>query len=159
DWLMNVGASTTHGQIPIQVLRRDLDGVVAPSQAWMSIKNPNVTMHYTFNTPVSAKPEQQCGRVLFDDFHVEDTGDGKNTGLTFPSECISGPMTPQEKLLEFMLFDLGSCITPDIPMCTPKTCSELNLLCGPAGDGCGKALDCGACPEDQTCGGGGTPGV
>ena len=32
-------------------------------------------------------------------------------------------------------------------------------MCGPAGDGCGKALDCGPCPMGQSCGGGGHPGV
>ena len=31
------------------------------------------------------------------------------------SECPGGAMTPQEKLLEFMIFDLGSCVSPSVP--------------------------------------------
>jgi hypothetical protein len=165
QWLQNIGASTTLGQIPINTLRWDLDGVVAPSQLWMRINDAqigSVPMHYTFNTPVGAPAAQQCGRVLFDDFHVENHGyinQGSAYGMAFPSECASGAMTPQEKLLEFMIFDLGSCVTPDIPTCTPTTCAAQNIHCGPAGNGCGGLLDCGSCTSPQTCGGGGQPSV
>ncbi|MFT3772652.1 MAG: hypothetical protein QM820_45250 [Minicystis sp.] len=162
EWLQNVGASTTPGQIPIQVLKHDFDGVVPPSQRWMYINNPNLVMHYTFNTPVGAPAAQQCGRVLFDDFHVENHGfinQDSAYGLTFPAECDSSAMNAQEKLLEFMIFDLGSCVTPDIPMCTPTTCAAQNIQCGPAGDGCGGILQCGNCPAGQSCGGGGTSSV
>jgi hypothetical protein len=47
---------------------------------------------------------------LFSDFHVNDNGSVGAT--TFPGECTDGPLTPQEKVLEFMLFDLASCIQP-----------------------------------------------
>jgi hypothetical protein len=157
QWLQNVKASTVYGQIPIQVLRHDADGVVAPTQSWMTTTNPPATMHMTFNTPVGVPATQQCGRVLFDDFHVEDAT-ASQTQVAFPKECDSSPMTPQEKLLEFMIFDLGSCIAPDKPVCTPKTCSQIGVSCGPAGDGCGGVIQCGSCPAGQTCGGGGVPG-
>lgn len=159
DWLNYVGASSTYAQIPIKVLRHDADGVIAPSQSWMTTTTPQATMHYTFNTPVGTPPDQQCGRVLFDDFHVEDISNNQSTGVKFPGECDNNPMTPQEKLLEFMIFDLGSCIAPDKPTCTPKTCADLGIQCGPAGDGCGGAIQCGTCPTGQTCGGGGIPSV
>ena len=48
--------------------------------------------------------------------------------------------------------------TPDGGSCTPKTCADQNIGCGPAGDGCGATLDCGGCPSGESCGGGGTPG-
>ncbi|MEO6954991.1 MAG: hypothetical protein ABI321_24540 [Polyangia bacterium] len=165
DWLQVVGASTTPSQIPLNTLRWDADSIVAPAQRWMSINDANygvVPMHYTFNTPVGVASDKQCGRVLFDDFHVENHGGvnyGSAYGLTFPNECDNNPMTPQEKLLEFMIFDLGSCVTPDVPTCTPVTCASQAISCGPAGDGCGGSLDCGSCPSGQSCGGGGTPSV
>jgi hypothetical protein len=89
--------------------------------------------------------------VLFDDFHVEN---GNNLGgQTFPAECTTGAMTPQEKLLEFMIFDLGSCVAP--PVCQPKTCAAQGVRCGMHGDGCGtNILDCGPCPANEVCVGG-----
>ncbi len=160
QWLVDVGASTSYGQIPLHTIRHDVNAVVAPSQLWIAADpqvSANAVMHYTFNTPVGAAPLAQCGRVLFDDFHVEDA---PTAGVVFPDECTGGAMTPQEKLLEFMLFDLASCITPDVPpppSCQPRTCAQQGASCGPAGDGCGGQLDCGTCPGTETCGGGGTP--
>jgi hypothetical protein len=53
----------------------------------------------------------------------------------------------------------GQCGAPDLgSACVPRTCAQQNIGCGPAGDGCGLAIDCGACPPGQTCGGGGVPG-
>jgi len=42
--------------------------------------------------------------------------------------------------------------------CVPLTCAEQGFQCGPAGDGCGGALQCGTCTAPETCGGGGTRG-
>ncbi len=164
QWLQIVGASTALGQIPLQVIRHDHDAVVAPSQSWMTINDdpnfPGAIVHYTFNTPVGAPAANQCGRVLFDDFHVENTSFAPTIGAIFPAECAAGVMTPQEKLLEYMIFDLASCVTPDVPpTCTPKTCTQLGVGCGPAGDGCGGVISCGTCAAPATCGGGGTPSV
>lgn len=41
--------------------------------------------------------------------------------------------------------------------CTAKKCSDLNIGCGPAGDGCGGTLDCGTCNPGQQCGVDGKP--
>ena len=35
--------------------------------------------------------------------------------------------------------------------CVPKTCPGQNIVCGPAGDGCGSILQCGNCPPGQVC--------
>jgi hypothetical protein len=69
-------------------------------------------------------------------------------------------MNPQELLLADMLFDLASCVTPDVgPVCVPVDCGALGLNCGMAGDGCGNQINCGTCTAPASCGGGGLPGV
>lgn len=160
QWLKQVavGASTTLGIIPVGYVRHDFDLPLTSAQQWMYVKSPNPAdfpVHYTFNTPVGAAPADQCGRVVFSDFHVENASGARDKA--FPTECTNGPLTPQEKLLEFMLFDLTSCVAPDQPSCVKQTCQQIPATCGMQSDGCGGLIDCGTCPMGQTCGGGGTP--
>jgi hypothetical protein len=118
-WLGIVGAlSAAPDQIAIHVPRHDADAVVAPSQRCIYSKSPASLQHYTFNTPVGVAEDKQCGRVVFSDFHVTGTA-GSSGGQTFPANCDNGPLTPQEKVLEFMMFDLASCIQPDSKPPTP----------------------------------------
>ncbi|MCC6648722.1 MAG: hypothetical protein IT374_24550 [Polyangiaceae bacterium] len=112
QWLQLVGASTTLSQIPIETLRININAVTPPTQMWVSVAN-GTPMHITFNTPLGVPAAQQCGRVVYSDFHVENHSNAE--GLDFPTECVDGPMTPQEKLLEYMLFDLAACVTADEP--------------------------------------------
>ncbi len=107
QWLGIVGATTTPSQVLLTTVRHDLSGVVAPTQSWLTLNNAafgNPIMQFTFQTPV-ASPTKACGRVLFNEYHVENPIGGSRA-LKFPSECAPGAMTAQEKLLEFSLFDL-----------------------------------------------------
>jgi hypothetical protein len=54
-----------------------------------------------------------------------------------------------------MLLDLASCVPALHGPCTPQSCADQGINCGPAGDGCGNSLDCGKCSAPLTCGGGG----
>jgi hypothetical protein len=112
QWLGIVNALSGTNTIDIQQPRHDAEGVNPPSTRWIYSQSPNTLQHYTFNTPVGQDPTKQCGRVVFSDFHV--TGaNGTSGGAVFPAECDNGPMLPQEKVLEFMMFDLASCIQND----------------------------------------------
>ena len=166
EWLNLVGALPAPPNLTIQNPRHDVDRVNPPSVDWISGPDPgdqtDMLYHYTFNTPVAvgdAGSPTQCGHVIFSDFHVANASTNKNT--LFPSECDTHPMTAQEKVLEFMIWDLGQCVPgpPTPPTCTPLTCQQQGVSCGPAGDGCGNEIMCGNCVAPATCGGGGKPGV
>ena len=165
QWLAAVNALAVSStplvpRIRVNTVRRDFDAVNAPAERWVygtadgkavSQTNAAIPLQYAFTTPLAATAANKCGRVLFSDFHV-------SSGGTFPA-CTSGPMTPQEKVFEYLIFDLTSCVTPYTPNCGAKSCAELGFNCGPAGDGCGGLLNCGTCASPQSCGGGGQPGV
>jgi hypothetical protein len=111
QWLDVVkAAAPMHGQIQIGTPRHSLDVVNPPGRQWVTTATPATIQQFTVNTPVMAAQDKQCGRLLFSDFHVNDI---PNVSVAFPTECNENPMTPQEKVLEFMLFDLASCVQPD----------------------------------------------
>jgi hypothetical protein len=123
EWLVNVGASTTKGQLSIDEPRYDAQNVNPPSVQWITganLESVPALYHYTFNTPLSAPTAQQCGKVLFSDFHVDLVTIAGDTPIFFPAECpASSTMTSNELALEFMLFDLSSCIQDDTTPPTP----------------------------------------
>jgi hypothetical protein len=118
-WLVNVGASTTKGVLPLPLsgaMYFSRVSTLAPaSTRWLysdgispSSTPVPVVHHYTFDTPVGAPSDKQCGKVLYTAFHVVD-GPGTKPP-PFPTECAPTPMTVPDKALEFMLFDLTSCV-------------------------------------------------
>jgi hypothetical protein len=159
-WLANVGALSGPGQISLQNVRDDVVGINPPTQQF--IYTFQQVLQLGFYTPVGAPAAQQCGRVVYTDFHVSGVANindaGLSIGTTFPAECSPDALTQQEKALEFMLFDLASCVPPQPQNCTPLTCAKQKIGCGPAGDGCGGQIDCGSCSGGETCGGGGVYG-
>jgi len=159
---------STGGQFTLNQPRYGLSAInTSESELWIEGTNPQGTetgytsegtapasfpLLFTTNTPVQSA--NQCGRVIFSGFHVITTEAGF-TG-TFPSECAQQPMSAQEKALEYLIWDLASCVPgPPAPLCRPLTCAQQNIGCGPAGDGCGNTIQCGPCTAPQTCGGGG----
>jgi len=76
QWLSNVGASATPGRLMIHEGRQDLTSLGSNAQSWMTAKDlsyqksPTYPNLFTFNTPYSAPAENQCGRVVYSDFHV-----------------------------------------------------------------------------------------
>ena len=117
SWLMNVGASATLGKIAITAAQHTIRAVnAAMADRWIYLdttaNNQPSVQYLSFTTPVESPPEERCGRVVFSDIHVA-SGDRSGGSFAFPSGgCTSNVanMTPQEKVLAFMIFDIGSCI-------------------------------------------------
>jgi hypothetical protein len=122
----------------------------AHGERWVYLDQGSPVQYAASNTPITAMPRDQCGRIVFSDLHVSagstsraGTGtcpaspgncaantcnatcctnmggvcNGGNTqcnfgptqGCPFPSGC-SSTLTPQEKALIFMMFDLSACV-------------------------------------------------
>jgi hypothetical protein len=159
------GPPPANPTVTIQQGRHDVDKVLGGSTAWIDGTDPvppsasksQMLLHFTFDMPIGQA--SQCGHAIYSDFHVNGTESG---GTTFPTECNANAMTAQERILEYLLWDLASCVPgPPTSTCTPRSCADQGITCGPAADGCGNLIagGCGSCPTGQTCGGGGTAGV
>jgi len=76
--------------------------------------------YFSFNTPVSTNTTNQCGRAIFSDVHLAEEPIG-----AFPTYCATDPgqsdHAPNELALEFLFFDLASCVQNDTtPPITPN---------------------------------------
>jgi hypothetical protein len=124
QWLGNVGA-LTNGELPIEIARHNalVTAANTASIPWIvadqDASPPNETEYFSFDTPFGVNPDQQCGRVVYSDLHVGAAskdyhwnGTSVPSGAIVPSGCADADLSPQEKALEFMLFDLSACITP-----------------------------------------------
>jgi hypothetical protein len=127
QWLYNGGYSNgntsgaadtgTQGQVQISTLRWDVSSINDPAQSWLTLNadettSTNPVMQFSFNTPFGAAADAQFGRVLFNDYHVENVSESNSP--TYPAECptLASSSIAQEKMLEYALFDLSSFVIP-----------------------------------------------
>jgi hypothetical protein len=162
QWLDHVGAThadPSEGHLLIHEPRTHIREVHPPARQWVYTTqddhNRDSVQSFTFNMPVDVDDDLTCGRGVYSAFHVVD---GSNLHQEyFPNHCSTGPLTPQEKVLLFMMFDLAACVSdddrepPPPPTCTPRTCGDAGATCGLISDGCGSSLPCGTCPEGEFC--------
>ncbi|HEY1536449.1 MAG TPA: hypothetical protein VGF76_20655 [Polyangiaceae bacterium] len=102
---------------------------------------PSATQYFSVDTPIGSGSAAVCGRIVYSDLHVSGGpgtnapgvapdyptmptqggrrgfggrggGGGELQGGIVPSQCAAHALTPQEEALEFMLFDLSSCLVP-----------------------------------------------
>jgi hypothetical protein len=133
----------------------------AGTEEFLYRSDPNGRVQqFSFNTPLGAPEAAACGRVAYSGFHVAANAALPNPNTNspfataeFPGHCRDqyandGNLTDQEKVLLYMLFDLGACVgeEPIPPPCVPITCTGSGVQrCGYTPDGCGNVLDCGPC--------------
>ena len=120
-WLTNVGA-LTNNLLPIQVARQDATVVASNVSTPWVVTGPTVspagTQYFSwdmpFNPPVSdAGVPEYCGRVVFSDLHVSGASSDPLPGtFTVPTGCSSATLSPDEDAIEFIFFDLSSCVVP-----------------------------------------------
>jgi Bacterial Ig-like domain (group 3) len=131
DWLKDAGSTVagTSNEVDISTLRTDVSSVNAPAQSWVTLNSGQYpgqgsatpVMQMTFNVPFGAPAASQCGRVMYNDYHVVTVSD---SGTIYPKECPSysatapnnfNPsytMSAQEEMLEYALFDLSTFVQP-----------------------------------------------
>jgi hypothetical protein len=128
QWLTMLGAlgqGVPAGELSIYDPRYNavVSAANKPSQPWITSDSMGMagqTMYFSFDTPVNLNPPMgpdpsgmtYCGRAVFSDLHVgADPMTMDNSPP--PGGCAMVDLSPQEKALEFMLFDLSSCVIPD----------------------------------------------
>ena len=115
-WLMNVGASTVRDEVTVSEPRYTCNKVLGDAERWVYVDPARSTplgkesvQDLLFTTPNNLPADQRCGKVVFSDMHVA-SGSLSPRGGTFPTSCSSNPLTPQEKALAFIFFDISSCV-------------------------------------------------
>lgn len=128
-WLGHIGladAGLGPRRIPIVDPRTHARSIASFAQRWVyttsEAHGADSVQHFTFDTPIGAAPAARCGRVVYSAFHVHGAEDLHEQA--FPAHCDDGPLTPQEKLLLHMIFDLSACVRDDRessegPSCEP----------------------------------------
>jgi hypothetical protein len=148
QWLQNLGATTAPTQLTIHQGRQDLTTIGKGAQGWMTAQNtqypaaPDYTNLFTFNTPLGAAANAQCGRVVYSDFHVSASALVGSTNQCisdadcgFSATCVgSNPGA------------VGRC---NEPCATSADCPNGSFTCAGAATGtCGQA----ACAINSDCG-------
>jgi hypothetical protein len=123
-FLTDVGALTSN-LLPIPVARQDATVIgTNVSTPWV-ITGPGVspasTQYFSWDMPFNPPKDdagvpEYCGRVVFSDLHVSGGGGASEdytSSTVVPTGCdATAKLAPDEDALEFIFFDLSSCVTP-----------------------------------------------
>ncbi len=117
DWLAKVTPGSNNTVNPDVVFSNIISTDPAKSQMWATSGAPQAGPRvFSVNVPVGVPAEQQCGKGVHIDAHVNQNGSDV-VNPSYPAGCASD-LKEGEKLLAFFFFDLASCIQNDTE--TPK---------------------------------------
>jgi hypothetical protein len=135
---LEFGGGEAYGYVGLVDIREDM-GELQPSLAaagtatpWLyagDLTSPYDAYYFSINTPIGTNAATQCGRAIFSDVHVSGAGGSSDQsfqeevpfGGTFPNYCVPSNRSdhaPNELALEFLFFDLSSCVQNDKTMPT-----------------------------------------
>ncbi|HEX3477196.1 MAG TPA: hypothetical protein VHT91_19365 [Kofleriaceae bacterium] len=83
---------------------------------WQKDATTQLAQNFQFSTPNEKPLENRCGKVVFSDMHVSGGPAASNpmdnkTIFPYPKSCgTATDLSPQEKALAFMFFDISSCV-------------------------------------------------
>lgn len=131
NWLKDNGISSALGQIPLVTERDDVTALqpsgcdeskgTCLSTRWIYHPQDNHPRYLSFNAPTTVPTNKQCGRAVFSDVHLSADS---NPGGSYPAQCSGlpdGAHDINEKALEFLFFDLSSCVQNDSQPPPPPT--------------------------------------
>ena len=112
-WVNNIEGGTL-GQLNLYETRYDVNLVTTgKATRWIYTDTPGgnassaySTLYLSFNTPTTQPVQNQCGRAVFSDVHVAGTSSGF-------CQNPSPSYQPNLDALEFLFFDLSSCVQND----------------------------------------------
>ena len=123
-WLNAVGVATPGNTIDLTAADVKT-GILLANQSealrWIYTTGNEADIYTTFDTPIGGIPPAAgsdagvtyCGRSVYSDIHVSDSQSSTLLSMGVPTGCDMTPLTDQEKALEFLFFDLSSCVTND----------------------------------------------
>jgi hypothetical protein len=118
-WMKAAGASPS-GSLSLEkswalAQKVAADQASYPSTTWVHGTANNIDRPMTVTWDYN-----MCGKVLWSSYHTQSPGGGKSSdpdsgpGTPFPSYCKSTPKTmiAQEKILEYLIFQISACLGP-----------------------------------------------
>jgi hypothetical protein len=113
-WMLNVGGSPVGMRDVINIDsttgKNTCSSVVnTKAERWVywSSGGQDMPQDFQFTTPNEMPADQRCGKVVFSDMHVS----GGPLQGNYPTSCgTATDLSPQEKALSFMFFDIASCV-------------------------------------------------
>jgi len=123
-WLGNVGALNSSGELVVPVANARDDALVTSANVatpWVQTDptvTPAGTQYFSWDMPFGAPTNdagvpQYCGRVVYTDMHVSGSSMDYTSSTVVPTGCVAtNPLSPDEAAIEFILFDLSSCVVP-----------------------------------------------